>query len=235
MGEFDFLEKMKEDEALLFKRCIRKLLDTTFIIEERDEKLYQYISTESNHYDVSAFLRTIGYDVIVEDKLKVAMLIQNETDIDTVGIKRSNLVNFDARQIQMLLVLWLLYLERVGFSEEIYVTLGDIIDKLKVYGMDLNPSEFKAALRIFKRFSLISYNENESEENSKVKLYPSLQFCMDIEQLRQVMAEYLPEDKFDLGLYEDDTEISRKEFSDDFPDGLSEDFSESYSEDTEDE
>lgn len=209
MGEFDFLEKMKDDEALLFKRCIRRLLDTTFIIEERDEKLYQYLSAESNHYDVSAFLRTIGYDVIVEDKLKVAMLIQNETDIDTVGLKRSNLVSFDSKQIQMLLTLWLLYLEKVGFSEEIYVTLGDIVDKLKVYGMEPAPSEFRAALKIFKRFSLISYDENETDENSKVKLYPSLQFCMDIAQLKQVMREYLPQGKF-----EDDTSEDEEEFPD---------------------
>lgn len=204
MGEFDFLEKMKDEEETLFKRCIRKLLDTTFIIEDRDEKLYQYISVESNYYDISAYLRKIGYDVIVEDKLKVAMLIQNESDLDTVGIKRSNLVSFDGKQIQMLLVLWLLYLEKVGFSEEIYVTVGDVIDKCKVYGMDLAPAEFKAAFKIFKRFSLIFYDENDTGENSKVKLYPSLQFCMDIPQLKKVMAEYLPEDKFHLS--EEDSE-----------------------------
>lgn len=198
MGEFDFLDRMKDEEEVLFKRCIRRLLDVTFIIEDRDEKLYQYISVESNYYDVSTFLRKIGYDVIVEDKLKVAMLVQNEADLDTVGIKRSNLVSFDGKQIQMLLALWLLYLEKVGFSEEIYVTIGDVVDKCKVYGMELAPSEFKAAFKVFKRFSLISYDENETGEDSKVKLYPSLQFCMDIPQLKQVMREYLPEGQFDL-------------------------------------
>lgn len=206
MGEFGFLERMKDEEATLFKRCIRKLLDTTFIIEERDEKLYQHISIESNQYDISAFLRMIGYDVIVEDKLRVAMLVQNETDLDTVGIKRSNLVKFDQTQVQMLLVLWLLYLEKVGFSEEIYVTVGDIIDKLKVYGANLSPAEFKAAFKIFKRFSLISFDDNDSEEDSKVKLYPSLQFCMDIGQLKKVMAEYLPKDQFDLSDQENGAE-----------------------------
>lgn len=204
MGEFDFLGKMKDEEATLFKRCIRKLLDATFILEEKDEKLYQYLSVESNHYDVSAFLRTIGYDLIIEEKLKVAMLIQNETDLETVGIKRSNLVSFDTKQIHMLLIFWLLYLEKVGFSEEIYVTIGDVIDKTKVYGIDLTPSEFKAALKMFKRFSLIAYDENEMQEESKVKLYPSLQFCMNIEQLKEVMQEYLPDNRFDLSESEDE-------------------------------
>ena len=197
MKDYDFLAKLKDEEALLFKRCIRKLLDTTFIIEDKDEKLYQFISVESNHYDVSAYLSVIGYDVIVEDKLKVAMLIQNEGDLDTVGLKRSNLFKFDGKQIQMLLVLWLLYLEKVGFSEEIYASVGDIIDKLKVYGIDMAPSEFKAAFKLFKRFSLINFSDAETKEDSPVKLYPSLQFCMDIGQLKQVMAEYLPEDQFE--------------------------------------
>ena len=88
MGEFDFLENMKDEEELLFKRCIRKLLDATFIIEDRDERLYQYLSVESNCYDVSAFLRKIGYDVVVEDKLKVAMLVQNEADLEKSFINR---------------------------------------------------------------------------------------------------------------------------------------------------
>ena len=197
MGEFDFLENMKDEEELLFKRCIRKLLDATFIIEDRDERLYQYLSVESNCYDVSAFLRKIGYDVVVEDKLKVAMLVQNEADLDTVGIKRSNLVVFDGKQVQMLLALWLLYLEKGGFSEEIYVTVGDVIDKCKVYGIEPAPTEFRAAFKLFKRFSLLAWDENDTKEDSKVKLYPSLQFCMDIPQLKQVMREYLPEGRFD--------------------------------------
>lgn len=198
MNDYGFLTRLRDEEALLFKRCIRKLLDSTFIIEDRDEKLYQYISIESNHYDISVYLRVIGYDVIVEDKLRIAMLIQNEEDIETVGIKRSNLMRFDTKQIQMLVVLWLLYLEKVGFSEEIYATIGEVIDKLKVYGITLVPSEFKNAFRIFKRFSLINFSENDMQEESKVKLYPSLQFCMDIGQFKQVLAEYLPKDKFDL-------------------------------------
>lgn len=198
MGSYDFLDKLKDDEELLFKRSIRKLLDTTFIIEDKDEKLYQYISIESNHYDISSYLRLIGYDVIVEDKLKIAMLIQSEDDLETTGLRKSNLVRFDQKQVQVLMALWLLYLERVGFSEGVFATVGDIIDKLKVYGIELTPGELKNAFRIFKRFSLIGFSDNDTSEDSKVKLYPSLTFCMDISQLKQVLAEYLPEDKFDF-------------------------------------
>ena len=190
MEDFRFMSKMSDEDAYLFKRCIRKLLDVTFIVADKDEKLYDYISSESNQYDVNTYLHAIGYQVIVEDRMKVAMLQQNDDDIDTVGLKRMNLYRFDQKQIRLLLALWLLFLERMGYAEPVYVTVGDIVDKCKIY-------EFKNAYRIFKRFSLIDFDDEITTEDGTVRLYPSLQFCMDIGQLKQVMEEYR----------EDDTEI----------------------------
>ena len=194
MSDFSFMNKMSEDDAYLFKRCIRKMLDTTFIIADKDERLYDYISAESNQYDVNTYLAAIGYKVVVEDKLKVAMLQQSDDDMETVGIRRSSLYRFDAKEIRLLIVLWLLFLERMGYAEQVYVTVGDIIDKCKIYQITLSPAEFKNAYRIFKRFSLIDYGDDIATEDGKVRLYPSLQFCMDIGQLKQVMAEYIADD-----------------------------------------
>lgn len=194
MSDFSFMNKMSEDDAYLFKRCIRKMLDTTFIIADKDERLYDYISSESNQYDVNTYLAAIGYKVVVEDKLKVAMLQQSDDDMETVGIRRSSLYRFDAKEIRLLIVLWLLFLERMGYAEQVYVTVGDIIDKCKIYQITLSPAEFKNAYRIFKRFSLIDYGDDVATEDGKVRLYPSLQFCMDIGQLKQVMAEYIADD-----------------------------------------
>ena len=108
-----------------------------------------------------------------------------------------NLYRFDQKQIRLLLALWLLFLERMGYAEPVYVTVGDIVDKCKIYQITLAPAEFKNAYRIFKRFSLIDFDDEITTEDGAVRLYPSLQFCMDIGQLKQVMEEYR----------EDDTEI----------------------------
>lgn len=194
MNDFSFMNKMSDDDAYLFKRCIRKLLDVTFILADKDEKLYDFISSESNQYDVNTYLSAIGYKVVVEDRMKVAMLQQNDEDIETVGIKRINLYRFDRKQIRLLLVLWLLFLERMGYEEPVHVTVGDIIDKCKIYQISLTPADFKNAYRIFKRFSLIDFGDDITSEDGTVRLYPSLQFCMDIGQLKQVMAEYTQED-----------------------------------------
>ncbi len=84
MNDFSFMKKMNEEDAYLFKRCIRKMLDATFIVADKDEKLYDFISSESNQYDVNTYLAAIGYKVVVEERMKVAMLQQSDEDIETV-------------------------------------------------------------------------------------------------------------------------------------------------------
>ena len=184
MSDYSFMEKMSGEDAYLFKRCIRKLLDATFIVEDRDEKLYEFIASESNQYDVNTYLAAIGYKVVVEERMKVAMLQQADEDVETVGLKRLNLYRFDTKQIQLLMVLWGLFLERMGYSDAVYVTVGDIVDKCKIYQVMMKPSDFKDAYRIFKRFNLIDHSDDVGTEEGKVRLYPSLLFCMDIGQLR---------------------------------------------------
>ena len=53
MSDFSFMDKMKDEDAYLFKRCIRRLLDSTFIVADRDERLYEFISAEGNQYDMN--------------------------------------------------------------------------------------------------------------------------------------------------------------------------------------
>ena len=43
MSDFSFMRKMNDEDAYLFKRCIRKLLDATFLVADRDERLYEVL------------------------------------------------------------------------------------------------------------------------------------------------------------------------------------------------
>lgn len=117
------------------------------------------------------------------------MLIQNESDNDTVGLKRIGQVTFSNNEVLMLLVLWLLFLERFGKSEETYVEFGDIVDMQKQYAISMTPSEMKSALRTFKRFSLINCNESDIKSDTAITLYPTLQFAMDKDQFASVVKE----------------------------------------------
>ena len=194
MSDFSFMNKMKDEDAYLFKRCIRKLLDSTFIVADKDERLYEFISAETNQYDINVYLGAIGYKAVVEDRMKVAMLQQADEDVDTVGLKRISLYRFNQKEIRLLIVVWMLFLERMGYAEPVFVTVGDIMDKCGLYQIALSPAEIKSAYRVFKRFGLIDYNDDDiTKEDGVIRLYPSLQFCMDIGQLKQVVADYVPD------------------------------------------
>lgn len=189
MTDYDFLGKLKDDELMKFKRCIRKLLDTTFIVKDKEPVLYDYLTYSSNRVDVSNYLKMMGYDIVVDDEFGYAMLVQNEDDMDTVGLKRINHVSFSNNEVLTLLVLWMLFLERFGRAEQTYVEYGDIVDMQKRYGIAMSPNEMKTAMRTFKRYSLINFNESEISETTVVRLYPTLQFAMSHEQFQAVVKE----------------------------------------------
>ena len=191
MSDIRLQISVKEESMNLFKRSIRKLLESTFILQSKDEKLYQFVSRESNRQDISEYLRMIGFDVTVDEKTGVCMLIASEEDAETVGLKRANVVTFTTLQYHLLLVLWKVYLENLGYNEGNYVTKGDLIDKIKSYGLPLVRAELNVAFRLFKKYSLINFNEDEEGEDMKIELYPSLQFGWDIPQFRMVAEEYL--------------------------------------------
>ena len=191
MGDIKLSVSIKEENNILFKRCVRKLLDSTFIVGDKDEKLYSFISRESNRQDISDYLRMIGFDVFVDTNVKIAMLKPYEADEDAVGLKRANVVSFTTEQYHLLLVLWEVYLENLGYSEENVVMRGDLIDKIKAYEVDVDKSRLSAAMKIFKKYDLIDYDIKDESEDAIITLYPSLQFGWDIAQFQTVTAEYM--------------------------------------------
>lgn len=191
MGDIKLSISIKEENSILFKRCVRKLLDSTFIVGDKDEKLYSFISRESNRQDISDYLRMIGFDVFVDTNVKIAMLKPYEADEDAVGLKRANVVSFTTEQYHLLLVLWEVYIENLGYSEENVVMRGDLIDKIKAYEVDVDKSRLSAAMKIFKKYDLIDYDIKDESEDAIITLYPSLQFGWDIAQFQTVTAEYM--------------------------------------------
>ena len=212
MGDIKLNISVKEENNILFKRCIRKLLDSTFIVGDKDEKLYAFISRESNRQDISDYLRMIGFDVLVDTNVRIAMLKLYEADEEAVGLKRANVVSFTTEQYHLLLVLWEVYLENLGYRDENVVMRGDLIDKIKVYEVDLDKTKLSAAMKIFKKYNLIDYDVKEESEDAIITLYPSLQFGWDIAQFQTVTAEYRKEDL--AGDEEDAADIAGEEEED---------------------
>ena len=135
------------------------------------------------------------------------MLIVSEEDEETVGLKRANVITFSTLQYHLLLVLWKVYLENLGFNEGNFVTKGDLIDKIKSYGVVPLKQELNGAFKLFKKYSLINYDEEDDGEDMKIQLYPSLQFGWDIPQFQTVAREYLKMDDEER-VEEEDSELA---------------------------
>lgn len=191
MSDIKLNISIKEENNILFKRCIRKLLESTFIVGDKDEKLYAFISRESNRQVISDYLRMIGFDVLVDTNVKIAMLKTHEADDDAVGLKRTNIVTFTTEQYHLLLVLWEVYLENLGYNEANVVMRGDLIDKIKAYEVDIDSRKLSAAMELFKRYNLIDFDAKDKTEDAIVTLYPSLQFGWDVPQFQTVSSEYM--------------------------------------------
>ena len=71
-------------------------------------------------------------------------------------------------------------------------------------------TELNAAFRLFKKYSLINFNDDEDGEDMKIQLYPSLQFGWDLAQFQTVAREYLGE-AGDGGAGEEEEESLRPE------------------------
>ena len=207
MSDINMQITIKEENGNLFKRCVRKLLESTFILRDKDEKLYSFVSRESNRQDISEYLRMIGFDILVDEKTGVSMLIVSEEDEETVGLKRANVITFSTLQYHLLLVLWKVYLENLGLNEGNFVTKGDLIDKIKSYSVEPLKQELNGAFKLFKKYSLINFDEDEDGEEMRIQLYPSLQFGWDIPQFQTVAKEYLKTDE-DETEEKDDSELA---------------------------
>lgn len=214
MSDIKLNISVKEENSILFKRCIRKLLDSTFIVGDKDEKLYSFISRESNRQDISDYLRMIGFDVQVDTNVRIAMLKPHEADEEAVGLKRANVVSFTTEQYHLLLVLWEVYLENLGYSNENVVLRGDLIDKIKAYEVDVDKSRLSTAMKIFKKYDLVDYDVKDESEEAIITLYPSLQFGWDIAQFQTVAAEYMKNGNGIVGEDESITDLENGEEED---------------------
>lgn len=156
-------------------------------------KLYKFIfiSRETNRQDISDYLRMIGFDVLVDTNAGIAMLKPYEADEEAVGLKRANIVTFTTEQYHLLLVLWEVYLENLGYNDENIVLRGDLIDKIKAYEVDIDSNKLSAAMKIFKKYDLVDYDPDDKSEDAIITLYPSLQFGWDIKQFQAVSGEYI--------------------------------------------
>ena len=174
----------------LFKQCIKKLLESTFILKNKDEKLYKFISRESNRRDISDYMKMMGFDVKLQENCGVCMLIQNESNQDSIGLKRANVITFPTVQYRLLLILWKIYLDNLDKNKENYISKESLVEKINSCELLITRTELNSALKLFRKYNLIDFIEDGEGEAFNIELYPSLQFGYDLDQFTEIVKEY---------------------------------------------
>ena len=73
MGDISLHIAVKEENNHLFKRCVRKLLESTFILRDKDEKFYQIIVTCSTI--LAFFISLFGVNTIINFAVPVLAIL----------------------------------------------------------------------------------------------------------------------------------------------------------------
>ena len=112
-------------------------------------------------------------------------------------------------------------MECLGSDDGTYIVMGNLVDRIRSYGVEVGSQELKSALKLFKKYVLINYNEDEKGEEAKIRLYPSLQFGWDLPQFKEIADSYL----FGAGTENEDAEEDTEDNADnEEPDADEEDF-----------
>lgn len=186
----EYWEDFTSSERDLFQKSCRRLLKNTFIVCDKDvenKNVYYFISKRAEVF--SLYFSYIGFDIVLDRENKVVML-RNCADVGENGKIQANRVTLKKVESIILCCLWTLYVDRIrsgSLSQTIWVTIIDLKFVLEKYNTkeSIDKSTMSNALTLFSRFNLIEVHGKVGEEDCRIRLYPSLQFAMDIEEFRR--------------------------------------------------
>ena len=186
----EYWEDFTSSERDLFQKSCRRLLRNTFIVCDKDvenKNVYYFISKRAEVF--SLYFSYIGFDIVLDRENKVVML-RNCADVGENGKIQANRVTLKKVESIILCCLWTLYVDRIrsgSLSQTIWVTITDLKFELEKYNTkeSIDKSTMSNVLTLFSRFNLIEVHGKVGEEDCRIRLYPSLQFAMDIEEFRR--------------------------------------------------
>lgn len=169
-----------------FSPCINRLLNRCFLVKSYAETSADYRFVLANRELFEGILDLLGYELLVREEQGV-IGIQN-----TTGLGR---VRFTKAESILLLILRLLYIEKMkelSQTDETIVILDDVYEK---YGMlkigKLRTDVLAAALRRFVRFNLIRNLDrvDTGDPESRIRILPSILFAVTSSGLDEVYRQ----------------------------------------------
>lgn len=190
MAQVSVRMEMSEEDAILFQKCVDKLNRTTFIVEKKSPKLYAFVVRENNRLNLANYYRLSGWNLLIDEKVRVITKIPIDNGENKSNAKSGNVFRLSPLEKYLLLALWGEWTNLVGTSEDISITLGDLVDKMKIYNIGMDETKLTKALETFKHYDLIDCDLKNLSEDAPIILYPSLQMGFDIEQFKVIADRF---------------------------------------------
>ena len=215
MSLLEKLDGLTTSEYAQFQRICRKLLKMTFIVREKSEEQKRDFYFAVKHQElIRSYFQIIGYDIAAEETSGVVMLV-NRASAGEEGAIQSNRRKLRLQESIVLCCLWLLFADRMSSGS---LTRAIIIEKAELgYKNGIEKKAMEDILKLFSDFNLIEVIGKVGESDCKIKLYPSLQFCLsdtEFQKFTELTASKMQERR-SKAMSENDAEALTDEEEDD--------------------
>ena len=185
-----YLEQYTASEKEMFQRACRRLLKQTFIVRDKNEeskRLYYFVS--KNPAPFSEYFQCIGFDIVLDRNNGVIMLRNYADESETAKIQ-SNRLQLRKDESIVLCCLWIIYVDNLkegNLTRPILTSVTDLRFELEKFGIrdEVGKAALKRALDLFSRYQLVEVNGKVGDAECLIRLYPSLEFAMDMEEFKK--------------------------------------------------
>lgn len=191
MGFAQDYEELVMTEKAMFEKACRVLLKQTFIVCDRNEESRRmYFFVRKHQEMISDYFQYTGFEVVVDQDNKVAMLRNNKSD--GVQVNRYRFRKYDSI---VLCCLWTIYVDQIregNLARPILITVFDLRQTMEKYGIkeDMEGKGLlRDALELFSKFQLIQINGELGSPDCQIRLFASLQFALDTEEFKRFVPE----------------------------------------------
>ncbi len=185
-----YLEQYTSSEKEMFQRTCRRLLKQTFIVRDKNEeskRLYYFVSKNPSPF--SEYFQCIGFDIVVDRNNGVIMLRNYAEEGENAKIQ-SNRLPLKKDESIVLCCLWMIYVDNLregNLTRPILTSVANLRFELEKFGIreEMGKAALKRSLDLFSRYQLVEVNGTVGDVECLIRLYPSLEFALDMEEFKK--------------------------------------------------
>lgn len=178
------------EKEMMFAKSVRLLLAKTFIVREKNDKIYNFCRNENNKDEINKYLERIGYYITVDGNMGVVQL-HNTTELENeIGSRDESLYSFNALE-QLYLLLFRQYYDEHPYENPVVISRTAFLEQVLSYAPNEKKTTYTNTLRKLKYFNLISYTESKrAVEDFNITILPSIVFAVDEKRLETLLENF---------------------------------------------